>query len=61
MDEEKGGIGRDSDQFMLRMPDGMRGQIKIQAAKNRRSMNAELVLIIERAINDGGKQSATQK
>jgi hypothetical protein len=31
------------DQFMLRLPDGMRDRIKAAAEANRRSMNAEIV------------------
>lgn len=31
------------DQFMLRMPDGMREQIKDAAAREGRSMNAQIV------------------
>ena len=56
----KATIGRGAAQFMLRMPEGMRDQIKEQAAENRRSMNAELVLIIEHAIRGREKQNAAQ-
>ena len=31
------------DQFVVRLPDGMRDQIKASAQKNNRSMNAEIV------------------
>lgn len=34
---------RDSDKFMLRLPDGMRERIKDAAEANSRSMNAEIV------------------
>lgn len=34
---------RSSDQFRLRLPDGMRERLKVAAAENRRSMNAEIV------------------
>lgn len=50
-------IGRNASQFILRMPDGLRERVKILAAINRRSMNAELVLMVERAVKameDGG-------
>lgn len=40
-------INRDSDKFLMRLPNGMRDEIKINAAQNRRSMNAELVYLIE--------------
>jgi hypothetical protein len=36
-------VGRGSDQFMLRLPDGMRDFIAGMAERNRRSMNAEIV------------------
>lgn len=32
-----------SDKFMLRLPDGMRAQIRVAAEENSRSMNAEIV------------------
>lgn len=38
------------DQFIVRFPDGMRDLLRQRAAANRRSMNAELLLLIERAI-----------
>lgn len=34
---------RESDKFMLRLPDGMRERIKAVADANKRSMNAEIV------------------
>lgn len=43
-------IGRNASQFALRMPDGLRDRVKVLAAQNRRSMNAELVLMVERAV-----------
>lgn len=36
-------IGRGSEQAMIRLPDGMRDELKIAAAANGRSMNAEIV------------------
>ncbi len=33
-------VGRESDKFMLRLPDGMRDQIAEAAKTNNRSMNA---------------------
>lgn len=35
--------GRESDKFMLRLPDGMRDMIKTSAAESGRSMNQEIV------------------
>ena len=36
------------DKFMLRMPEGLRDRIKAKAEKNGRSMNAEIVRVLER-------------
>ena len=38
-----GKAGRGADQFMLRLPDGLRDRIKKNADFNMRSMNAEIV------------------
>ncbi|WP_210209667.1 Arc family DNA-binding protein [Aureimonas flava] len=43
-------ISRRSEQFNIRLPDGLRDSLKIQAALNRRSMNAEIVLILEKNV-----------
>lgn len=39
--------GRESDKFMLRLPEGLRTALKAAAAKNGRSMNAEMVARLE--------------
>lgn len=39
--------GRGSDQFMVRLPDGLREQIRRHAEHNGRSMNSEVVSLIE--------------
>lgn len=46
--------GRGSDQFPLRLPDGMRERLKAEAEKNSRSMNAEIVDRLEQALADAG-------
>lgn len=43
--------GRDSDQFTLRLPDGMREVLKARAAGNRRAMNAEVLALLELGMN----------
>lgn len=40
-------VGSRSDKFMLRLPDGLRSEIKDHARENRRSMNSEIVLSLE--------------
>ncbi|MBA4774327.1 MAG: Arc family DNA-binding protein [Rhizobiales bacterium] len=37
----------EQDKFMLRLPEGMRDRIKLQAERNNRSMNAEIVATLE--------------
>lgn len=41
-----GPTGRESDKFMLRLPDGMRDRIKAAADANSRSMNAEILVAL---------------
>ena len=40
-----------ADKYVLRMPDGMRDKIMEMAKANGRSMNAEIVLILQQAID----------
>lgn len=42
---------RESDRFMLRLPDGMRDRIKAAAEANSRSMNAEIVARLEASFD----------
>ncbi len=42
------------DRYIVRMPDGMRDQVKVLAARNRRSMKAEIILMIENALSHPG-------
>lgn len=46
-------VNRDSDKFMLRLPDGMRDRIGALAKESGRSMNAEIVARLERSLNQG--------
>ncbi len=39
-----------SDKMMLRLPDGWRDAIKVMAAKRRRSMNSEILEMIEPTV-----------
>lgn len=47
---------RDYDKFMLRFPDGMRDAIAERAKANGRSMNSEIVQILEDTIQSENKQ-----
>lgn len=44
--------GRESDKFMLRLPEGMRERIRQAAEMNQRSMNAEIVATLTKAYPD---------
>ena len=48
---QKPPVSRESDKFMLRFPDGMRDRIRIEAEKNGRSMNAEIVSRLEASFD----------
>lgn len=41
---------RGSDQFVVRLPDGMRDRLKAEAEANKRSMNAEIVARLEESF-----------
>lgn len=47
-------LHRNVDKYMLRLPDGWRKAIKAEAAKGRRSMNAEIIAAIETAMRIKG-------
>lgn len=40
-----------NDKFMLRLPDGWRDAIKARAARNRRSMNSEILAALESVVS----------
>ncbi|EPM2821194.1 Arc family DNA-binding protein [Yersinia enterocolitica] len=46
------------ERFTVRMPDGMRGAIAERAKQNGRSMNAEIVQILEDALGDNANSKA---
>lgn len=48
--------GRGSPVFQIRLPEGMREQIKKEAAKNGRSMNAEIIDRLQRSLSHTGKK-----
>jgi hypothetical protein len=48
-------VGRGSDQFVIRFPDGMRDRLAKLAAANGRSMNAELIIRLENSISVSGE------
>lgn len=53
--------GRDSDKFMLRLPDGMRDRIAAEAKKNNRSMNAEIVTRLDQSISQAAHHGITDQ
>lgn len=53
--------GRGSDQFLLRFPEGMRDRLAELAAANGRSMNAEVIVLLEFAMNANSQMEALQE
>lgn len=51
--------GRESDKFMLRLPDGIRDRIAEAAKANNRTMNAELVARILQSFDEGIRSTAS--
>lgn len=45
---------RGAEQFALRLPAGLRAQLKASAQANNRSMNSEVVFHLERALRSAG-------
>ncbi|MFD9897492.1 Arc family DNA-binding protein [Mesorhizobium sp. NPDC059025] len=43
---------RNAEKYIIRFPDGMRERIRECAAENRRSMNAEIVHYLDRALSE---------
>lgn len=48
-------VMRDWDKFMVRMPPGLRDQIKELAKENGRSMNSEIVQRLKEVLKNEGK------
>jgi len=44
---------RQLDQFNIRLPEGLRHKIRVLADQNNRSMNSEIIFILETAVGDG--------
>lgn len=44
--------------FSMRLPDGLRDRLKNAAAKNRRSMNSELIYHLEAALGHSAPEAA---
>lgn len=53
--------GRESETVILRLPSGMRDQLKELAASNLRSMNSEIVFGLQQYITEKGQASADSK
>lgn len=49
---------REYDKFMLRLPDGMRNAVAEQAKRNGRSMNSEIVQILQDALDGPSADAA---
>jgi predicted HicB family RNase H-like nuclease len=45
------------DKFMLRLPEGLRAVVKEAAARNRRSMNAEILVHLEAVFGEAMREA----
>ncbi|MBY3268642.1 Arc family DNA-binding protein [Rhizobium laguerreae] len=51
------GINRTNiDQFQLRLPQGLRERIKEHAERNRRSLNSEIIVCLEKALGSTSEE-----
>lgn len=50
-------IGRDADKFLVRLPEGLRDQIKTTADENFRSMNSEIVFRLAQSYHAETKKA----
>jgi predicted HicB family RNase H-like nuclease len=50
-----------SEQFKLRMPSGLRSALESQAAANRRSLNSEIVVCLEKVVCTAQEQAHGQR
>lgn len=48
-----------ADQYPLRMPHGMRERLKRNAAESHRSLNSEIIFILEKALGASASTAAT--
>lgn len=55
MQPNKRDVAQDQDKYIVRLPDGMRDEIKAAAATANRSMNAEIVARLSQSGIGGGK------
>ena len=46
---------KNADQYLLRLPDGLKDRVAQRAAENGRSMNTEIVTAIERYLTDADR------
>ena len=49
------------DQYMLRLPDGLRERAKRRAADNGRSLNTEIVAALERHLESGDRLAELER
>lgn len=47
--------GRESDQFLLRLPEGVRSRLQERARENMRSVTAEINVILAKALRSDQK------
>ena len=58
MSENQKSSNREANKYIVRFPDGMREEVKRRAAENCRSMNAEIIYLLKRAMAECDEQAA---
>lgn len=53
--------GRGADQVVLRLPEGMREKLKARAVANRRSMNSEIIVVLEKVLGLAEEEANGQR
>jgi plasmid stability protein len=58
MTDQKEATASKADKFLVRLPDGMRERLKVEAANSNRSLNSEIIVRLESTLSNGLDVSA---
>jgi len=51
---------QDQDKYIVRFPDGMRDRLKAEAAKNNRSLNAEIIARLQESLSNEAQSGVVE-
>jgi hypothetical protein len=60
-DDNENYNSRTADKFLIRLPEGMRDQLKLSAKRNHRSINSEIIFMIEQNLASAITQNNKEK